>query len=127
MNRYSRILNVPARLAALSLPCMAAAALAAPATVHDGALVDGKGMTLYTFDQDSGGKSMCNGACATNWPPLAALADATAEGDWTVIKRDDGSHQWSYKGKPLYTWHKDMKPGDMTGDGFRNAWHVARP
>jgi predicted lipoprotein with Yx(FWY)xxD motif len=33
-------------------------------------LADGKGMTLYTFDKDDGGKSACNGPCATNWPPL---------------------------------------------------------
>ena len=39
-------------------------------------LTDGKGMTLYTFDKDAGGKSACNGACATNWPPLMAAADA---------------------------------------------------
>jgi predicted lipoprotein with Yx(FWY)xxD motif len=29
---------------------------------------------------------------------------------------------------PLYTWTKDQKPGDTTGDGFLNgAWHVAKP
>lgn len=25
-------------------------------------------------------------------------------------------------GKPLYLWNKDQKPGDMTGEGFNNAW-----
>ena len=49
-------------------------------------------------------------------------------GEWTVVGRDDGSRQWAYKTKPLYTWAKDMKPGDVTGDGFLNgAWHVAQP
>jgi predicted lipoprotein with Yx(FWY)xxD motif len=43
-----------------------------------------------------------------------------------VIVRDDGSRQWAYKGKPLYLWVKDHKPGDTTGDGFRGVWHVAR-
>ena len=43
------------------------------------------------------------------------------------LARDDGSKQWAYKGKPLYTWVKDAKPGDRTGDGFNNAWRVARP
>ena len=46
---------------------------------------------------------------------------------WTVITRDDGSKQWAYQGKPLYTWLKDTKPGDRTGDGVNNAWRVARP
>ena len=41
---------------------------------------DAKGMTLYTFDKDAGGKSACNGPCATNWPPLMAGADAKAIG-----------------------------------------------
>lgn len=105
---------------------------AAPATIGDTAkgkaLVNSKGMTLYTFDKDSGGKSACNGPCATNWPPLAAAADAKAMGDWTIVTRDDGGKQWSYKGKPLYAWTKDTKPGDTSGDGFLNgAWHIATP
>lgn len=92
------------------------------------AYVDSKGMTLYTFDKDAGGKSACNGPCATNWPPLMAAADAKASGDWTIVARDDGSKMWAYKGKPLYTFAKDTKPGDTTGDGFLNgAWHIAMP
>lgn len=105
---------------------------AAPATIGDTAkgkaLVNSKGMTLYTFDKDSGGKSACNGPCATNWPPLTAAADAKAMGDWAIVTRDDGGKQWSYKGKPLYAWTKDTKPGDTSGDGFLNgAWHIATP
>jgi len=99
----------------------------APAKTVDGMLVDGSGMTLYTFDKDSGAKSVCNGPCATNWPPLAAAGGAMASGDWSVITRDDGSKQWAYKGKPLYTWSKDKMAGDKTGDGFNSVWHVARP
>lgn len=91
------------------------------------ALVDAKGMTLYTFDKDATGKSNCNGTCAQNWPPLMAEASAKASGEWSVVKRDDGSMQWAYKGKPLYTWAKDTKPGETTGDGVNNIWHVATP
>ena len=107
----------------------ALAQIAAPAKVADTskgkALVDAKGMTLYTFDKDTAGKSACNGQCAPNWPPLMAAADAKAVGDWTIVTRDDGTKQWAYKGKPLYTWVKDTKPGDMTGDGVNNVWHIA--
>jgi len=78
-----------------------------PAKVSDGVFVNGNGMTLYTFDKDSGGKSACNGPCATNWPPLAANAGVTASGDWSIITRDDGTRQWAYKGKPLYAWSKE--------------------
>ena len=40
---------------------------------------------------------------------------------------DDGKKQWAIKGKPLYYWAKDTKPGDMTGDGLMGAWHVVKP
>ena len=106
-----------------------AAMAAAPTKVDNGALVGPNGMTLYTFDKDAtgAGKSVCNGPCATNWPPLRAEADARASGDYSVVTRDDGSRQWAYKGKPLYFWVKDAKPGDRTGDGVNNAWRLARP
>jgi predicted lipoprotein with Yx(FWY)xxD motif len=93
-----------------------------------GMLTDAKGMTLYTFDNDKEpGKSACNGQCLNNWPALIAAADAKPMGDWTPIARDDGSKQWAYKGKPLYTYAKDAKPGDMTGDGRGKVWHMAAP
>lgn len=106
----------------------AAMASDAPAKAEGGALVGANGMTLYTFDRDTApGKSACNGPCAANWPPLMASADAKAGGDWSIVVRDDGSRQWAYKGKPLYHWTKDQKPGDRTGDGFNNVWHAAQP
>jgi predicted lipoprotein with Yx(FWY)xxD motif len=123
-----------AAIAAAAIICTSSLAFAqmAPAKTADTAkgkaLVDGKGMTLYTFDKDAGGKSMCNGPCADNWPPLMASADAKATGDWTVVARDDGKMMWAYRSKPLYTWKKDSAPGDTTGDGFNNGvWHMATP
>ena len=108
--------------AALALSGMAMAA--EPAMMKGGMMVDPQGMTLYTFDKDSGGKSMCNDDCAKNWPPLMAPADAKADGKWTAIKRDDGKMQWAYDGKPLYTFIKDEKPGEMKGDKMKDVWHV---
>jgi predicted lipoprotein with Yx(FWY)xxD motif len=91
-------------------------------------LTNDSGMTLYTFDKDTGGKSACNGACPSNWPPLLAAAGSKPSGDYTIIARDDGTMQWAYKGKPLYAWKNDKAPGDTTGDGFLNgAWHMAQP
>lgn len=101
----------------LALPVSAAGVLAAQ-----------NGMTLYTFDKDAAGsgKSVCNGPCASNWPPLFAADGDRAAGDWSVITRDDGKKQWAFKGKPLYYWIKDQKPGDRSGDGVNNAWRLAR-
>lgn len=112
--------------AVLALPGLAFAA--DPAMTKDGMLVDHKGMTLYTFNKDAAGKSMCNDKCAANWPPLMAASADKSKGDWTVIKRDDGKMQWAYYGKPLYTFVMDKKAGDMTGEGkMDGAWHVAKP
>lgn len=90
-------------------------------------LTDASGMTLYTFDKDADGVSACYDACATNWPPLMADADAAAEGDYALAARKDGAMQWTYKGMPLYTWIKDAQPGETTGDGVNGVWHVAKP
>ncbi len=106
------------------------ALLAQPAGVKTagGMLADANGLTLYTFDKDTvPGKSACNGNCLVNWPALAAPADAAASGDWTVITRDEGAKQWAYKGKPLYTFIQDKKPGDMTGEGKGGVWHMVKP
>ena len=92
-------------------------------------LMNDSGMTLYTFDRDAAGsgKSVCNGPCATNWPPLMANDSDSASGDFSIVTRDDGRKQWAFKGKPLYYWAKDAKPGDRTGDGFNGVWRLVRP
>jgi predicted lipoprotein with Yx(FWY)xxD motif len=112
----------------LSLAAQAVLAEGAPTKMMNGVLVNDAGMTLYTFDKDAkgSGKSSCSDGCARNWPPLMARAGDKASGDYAIITRDDGSKQWAYKGKPLYTWAKDKKPGDMTGDNFKSVWHVVR-
>lgn len=119
--------------AALAVAIAALPAVAAdmPAkTMHTGmgpVLADSHGMTLYTNTKDSADKSICIGPCAHNWPPLMAPAGAKAHGAWTVLAREGGGMQWVYKGHPLYTWSKDAKPGDTTGEGFKGMWHVATP
>ena len=115
----------------LTLACalFASAAQAEPAAkMANGMLVNTSGMTLYTFDKDmaGSGKSVCNGPCATAWPPAMAAADAKPEGELTIVTRDDGSKQWAYKGKPVYTFKDDKKAGDMTGDNFKDVWHVIK-
>lgn len=114
---------------ALALSTVALAAYCAPATAVDGVLAGPNGMTLYTFDKDVAGsaKSACNGPCAANWPPLMAADTDKASGDFSIITRDDGKKQWALKGKPLYFWSKDSKPGDKTGDGFNKVWQTAKP
>ena len=129
LSRLSLTLATLALAGGLSACSSMATGSPAPARVADGALVGPNGMTLYTFDRDAAGsgKSVCNGPCATNWPPLMASTGASSSGNWTVVTRDDGSKQWAYKGKPVYYWIKDTRAGDRTGEGVNNVWHVARP
>ena len=122
------------RIAVMVLATAALAACAtpgptSPAKVEGGVLTNPAGMTLYTFDRDASGsgKSVCNGPCAANWPPFLVAGEIQATADWSVVVRDDGGRQWAYLGKPLYTWVKDTKPGDRTGDGVNNVWRVAKP
>lgn len=122
-----RKLPIVLALLALSAPALAADPAKIADTDKGKALVDAQGMTLYTFDKDSSGKSNCYDKCAANWPPLMAPAGAKAMGDWSVVPRTDGGAQWAYKGMPLYGWVKDTKPGETTGDGVGGAWHVAKP
>src|SRR5215207_6581533 len=86
-------------LAGLISACASMMPSSSPSKVADGVFVGPNGMTLYTFDRDAmgSGKSVCNGQCATNWPPLMASGSDSASGDWSIVTRDDGGRQWAFK------------------------------
>ena len=85
------------------------------------------GYTLYTFRNDSTDVSVCNGGCAQNWPPLFADSGATADSEFTLLSREDGTVQWARNGRALYFYTGDSQPGDTNGDGVGGVWDVARP
>ena len=97
-----------------------------PAKKVLGVVVTNENMTLYTYDIDEAGsgKSACNTECAAQWKPFAAAADATDIAPFSVITRTDGAKQWTIKGKPLYLYTKDEKPGDVSGDNKDGVWHI---
>lgn len=119
------LLRVSTAVTALLFSTSLLAADAPPLKAANGVLVDARGMTVYTYDKDESGsgKSACVETCARNWPPVPAGSAALAE-PWTVVTRDDGGKQLAHRGKPLYTFIKDKKAGDKTGDGVGGAWHV---
>ena len=88
-------------------------------------LVNSDGLTLYTFDQDKPGQSVCAGECARIWPPLEAPRLAVSVGDFSVIDRSDGLKQWAYNAQPLYTFIGDDEKGTANGDGVAKVWHQA--
>jgi predicted lipoprotein with Yx(FWY)xxD motif len=95
-------------------------------------LVDGKGMTLYLFEKDKGGKSSCDGACASAWPPVLTTGKAMPGPGVTAsllgtTTRSDGTTQVTYNHWPLYHYAADKVPGDTTGqdiDAFGAEWYV---
>lgn len=78
---------------------------------------------LYTFDQDEPGKSNCLDACAEAWRPLWAQDNAQPIGKWTAIRRGDGSAQWAYEGKPVYSFARDPEPVTLES-GKVGSWHL---
>ena len=92
-----------------------------------------KGLTLYTFANDTEGMSTCTGNCATTWPPLLVeegepTASMDVTGSLGVYERmEDGGRQLTYNGMPLYYFSGDSKPGDTNGQGLGNVWFVAAP
>jgi len=105
-------------------PAAAIAGITEQKTIFGAAFADAKGMTLYSFDGDAAGKAACAGACAADWRPFAAPRVAKPVGDWAPVARDDGTRQWAYKGRPLYTYAQDLAPGDIGGDGIDAKWHA---
>jgi predicted lipoprotein with Yx(FWY)xxD motif len=98
-------------------------------------LANSSGHTLYLFKKDKNGKSACSGQCATFWPPLiasgkpraAAGAKASLLG---TTKRADGRLQVTYNHHPLYTFAKDTKKGQTSGEGvnaFGAEWYAVSP
>lgn len=112
----------------------------APATVyaqntadHGIILVDAKGMTLYTFTNDTANTSNCSGGCLSNWPALtvesaeALVTASNLPGVFSTFDRGDGTLQVAYNGWPLYTFAPDTARGEVNGDGAGDVWFVAKP
>lgn len=86
---------------------------------------DMSGKTLYMADGDNRpGRSNCNDSCAKRWPPLEAAELATAHGEWSIIRRQDGTRQWAYRGQPVYMYSGDAQPGQASGEAEK-GWHIA--
>ena len=122
---------------AFAAAAFATAAFAAPMTTTvamgtNTILADAKGMVLYTYDRDTKGTpaSACITTCPATWLAFTAAATDKGEGDWTIVsgldKGGKAVKQWAYKGKPVYYYVKDTKPGDATGDGVGGMWHVVK-
>ena len=91
-------------------------------------LADLKGMTLYRFTKESGGKIACRGACPKTWTPLRVQPGTVPrlpppiKGKLGHVTRPDGTLQLTFDGWPLYTFTGDRQPSDTMGNGKNGEW-----
>lgn len=99
-------------------------------------LVDSKGMTVYLLTADSPGHSSCAAQCLQLWPPVSGPAGSAVPSvpgvgaALAVTKTTSGASMLTAGGWPLYTFAKDMAPGDVNGQGkksFGGTWYAVSP
>ena len=101
-------------------------------TLHRKVLVNRKGLTLYSLSVEHRGRFICTDAsCLSLWTPLVVARGTVPTGalDLGTLRRPDGRTQVSYRGRPVYTFTQDRKPGDVKGNGFKDVgvWRPASP
>jgi predicted lipoprotein with Yx(FWY)xxD motif len=90
------------------------------------------GFTVYRLTKDSTNKSTCSGKCATVWLPVVlAPGQKTPVGVGVTglgsFARANGTKQVTFQGIPLYTFFKDTKSGEVSGnikDGWGQWWSI---
>lgn len=97
-------------------------------------LTDANGRTLYLFTKDATDTSTCYGPCAALWPPYGPKTTATGRINLPalpagagVMRRTDGTSQFTWNGMPLYYYSKDIASGDTLGQGLKGVWFVVNP
>jgi predicted lipoprotein with Yx(FWY)xxD motif len=135
----ARLLALTLAAACLSLVVVVSASATAPkpvvkvvrnAKLGTSILVTRKGFTLYSLSAETHGRFICaNSACLSLWTPLVVSRGARPAGaaKLATIRRPDGRTQVTYRGRPLYSFNEDTKPGDTKGNGFMDVgtWRVA--
>ncbi len=98
-------------------------------------LTDAKGMTLYTFANDTAGAPTCAGACAAKWPAYGPDISATGTAPINLpmlpqnvgtVKGLNGLVQFTWKNMPLYYYFEDKVSGDTYGEGIGGVWYVVK-
>jgi predicted lipoprotein with Yx(FWY)xxD motif len=95
-------------------------------------LAAANGHTLYSLSAERKGKFVCtqSSGCLTLWKPLLVPNGGSIVAPMKLklgsIKRPEGGRQVTYRGRPLYTFAEDHKPGRANGEGFKDVgtWHA---
>jgi predicted lipoprotein with Yx(FWY)xxD motif len=81
------------------------------------------GKRLYLYDLDKRDSSACNKLCEGAHTPVYAPDSGKPAGLWSIVARYDGTRQWAYRGRPVYTLYHD-DPAAPIGDGEGGVWHL---
>jgi predicted lipoprotein with Yx(FWY)xxD motif len=96
-------------------------------------VTDGRGFTLYVFQPDRHGPSVCTGVCADVWPPLdlprgvrrPVAGPGVNPKLLGTAPRAGGVLQVTYNRWPLYLYEHDLAPGQATGQAEgMGAWYT---
>lgn len=93
-------------------------------------VVNGKGRTIYRFENDSSNppKTTCVDDCRKTWQPVLAPNGVQIgigieeELVGTVTRPEDGAKQLTLNGWPLYYFHGDTRLGQTAGHGVAGKW-----
>src|SRR5690242_2598635 len=105
-------------------------------TAYGPALTDQSGFALYRFTRDRSKTSTCYGPCAAAWPPYlvskppSAVGPRARGGLLSSVRRRDGRLQVIYRGRPLYRYVGDRRPGEVRCQAvaeFGGTWYVVAP
>jgi predicted lipoprotein with Yx(FWY)xxD motif len=90
------------------------------------AFVNSSQHPIYVFSGDTTNHSNCTGGCLSIWPAVPAPSGTLPAPFASFTRADNGAHQLSYNGAPLYTFVSDTQPDVATGNGVE-GFSLARP
>ena len=85
---------------------------------------------MYSLSVETHGKFICtkSSGCLALWHPLRVAAGVKPTGPVRLgtVNRPDGGVQVTYRGRPLYSFVEDKRPGQIKGEGVKDVgtWHA---
>jgi predicted lipoprotein with Yx(FWY)xxD motif len=90
-------------------------------------LADEDHMTLYYIvsDLDEIALRTCDVECEKeHWKPVIAPPSTEPIGNWSTLQLTDGTLQWVYLGRRVFTYRHDNLAGDINGDKFASGANI---
>jgi predicted lipoprotein with Yx(FWY)xxD motif len=93
-------------------------------------VTDEEGWVLYRYEEDTTDPptSRCDSECARVWPPAVSDGNPDLVGIPSdavgLLVRENGTRQLTLRGRPLYRYIGDSKPGEFNGQGVEARWFV---